>query len=145
MEDKVSIERLLRELDVQNAKPTNIFRLKGNAKHNDRARPLKVSFKTQATRDDVLKAFSTARKNNQQDENMLFTKLSIRKDLTKEERLEDEKLFKQMKAKQEESKKSGDQYAKWVRRRGKVVNIGQYPQDKKKEKNPQLDQEEGEN
>ena len=127
MEDKVSVERLLREVNVQNAEPTAIFRLKSNNQHKDRARPLKVCFKSQVIRDDVLKAISIARKRNQQDDGKLYSKLSIRKDLTKTERLEDEKLFKEMKSKQAEAKNSGDLNAKWVRRGGKVVNIGQYP------------------
>ena len=133
MEDKVSVERLFRELNMQNTEPTNIFRLKGSAQHKDRARPLKVSFKSQASRDDFLKAFSTARKGKQQNDDRLCSKLSIRKDLTKAERIEDDKLFREMKAKQEQSKNSGDQLAKWVRRGGKVVNIGQYPQEKEEE------------
>lgn len=130
LEDKLSIDRLIREIKVQNAEPTNIFRLKGNAQHKDRARPLKVCFRTQAIRDDVLKAFSEARKSLQQNDDRLCAKLSIRKDLTRAERLDDEKLFREMKAKQEESKNSGDQHAKWVRRSGKVVNIGRYPSEK---------------
>ena len=133
MEDKVSVERLLREVNVQNAEPTSIFRLKGNAQHKDRSRPLKVCFKSQVIRDDVLKAISVARKRNQQDNSKLYTKLSIRKDLTKAERLEDEKLFKEMKSKQAESKNLGDVNAKWVRRGGKVVNIGQYPSEEEAE------------
>ena len=128
MEDKVSVERILREIKMDNVKPTNMFRLKGNALHRDRARPLKVCFRSQIIRDDFLKAFSDFRKRSKSSDDSLSSKVSIRKDLTREERIADDKLFKEMKAKQEQSKNLGDEFAKWIRRGGKVVNIGIYPE-----------------
>ena len=52
--------------------------------------------------------------------------IRIRKDMTPMEREEDLKLKREWEGKKEESTKSGDHQAKWIRRRGKVVNVGTY-------------------
>ena len=57
----------------------------------------------------------------------IVSKINGRKDLTPSERKDEEKLYKELKEKQEESKQSGDDNAKWVGRKGKVVNVGKYP------------------
>ena len=129
MEDKINVDRLLREMKVQSIVPTKVFRLKGNEQQKDRARPLKVCFRSQENRDDVLKAFSDIRKKTKDTDDRLCTQVSIRKDMTKDEREADQKLFKEMRAKQEHSKNSGDIHAKWIRKWGKVVNIGKYPEE----------------
>ena len=50
----------------------------------------------------------------------------MRKDLTVQEREEEDRLFAELKKRREEAKNSGDDNARWVRRRGKVINIGKY-------------------
>lgn len=56
-------------------------------------------------------------------------KVAMRKDLTPIERKEDDNLFKDLKEKREQAKASGDDHALWIRRRGKLVNIGKYPKE----------------
>lgn len=132
MEDRINTDRLLREMNVQSVKPVKVFRLKGNEQHKDRARPLKVCFNSQENRDSVLKAFSEIRKQTKDSDDRLCTQVSIRKDMTYDERVADQKLFKELRAKQEVSKNSGDIHAKWIRKAGKVINIGTYPEEGKK-------------
>ena len=49
----------------------------------------------------------------------------MRKDLTVQEREEEDRLYAELKGRRQDSKESGDDKAKWVRR-GRVVNIGNY-------------------
>jgi ribonuclease D len=51
----------------------------------------------------------------------------VRKDLTPTERKEEEVLYRQLREKQEESKAAGDDNARWIRKNGKIMNIGRYP------------------
>jgi hypothetical protein len=53
--------------------------------------------------------------------------LTLRKDLTSQERKEEDKLFEELKAKRQQSVQSGDENAHWIRRNGRMVNVGRYP------------------
>lgn len=46
VEYRRSVSELLRELKIVDVEPINEFRLKGNAEHNARIRPVKVVFKS---------------------------------------------------------------------------------------------------
>ena len=96
-----------------------------------KARPLKVMFRNQADRDDVLSAVIKVRKNKkEEDKDKLCIKAKgINRDMTPKEQKEDEKLFKDWIEKKELSKNQGDEYAIWIRKNGKVINIGKYPDD----------------
>ena len=107
-----------------------IFRLKENAKFKDRPRPVKVVFRSQSDRDSVLRSFNDKKKKKNDRDNRLCTQISIRKDMTRSEREADEKLFKELKKRQEESKEQEDTHAIWIRKQGKVVNVGVYPRQK---------------
>ena len=50
----------------------------------------------------------------------------MRKGLTVQEREEEDRLYAELKRRRQDSKESGDDKAKWVRRRGWEVNIGNY-------------------
>ena len=127
-EDETTVTRIIRcELKCANEKPVKMFRLKGNAKFKDRPRPVKVVFKSQSDRDSVLKAFNERKKKTSNDDDRLCTQISIRKDMTRSEREADEKLFKELKRRQEQSKAEEDVHAIWIRKQGKVVNVGVYP------------------
>jgi hypothetical protein len=65
--------------------------------------------------------------NGGEGEGKLCTSISVRKDLTPTERKEEEALFQEMKEKQKLSDESGDTNARWVRKNGRVVNVGRQP------------------
>ena len=70
-----------------------------------------------------MKAFTQARRTVKTNDDRLFSKVSIRKDLTKGEREFEKKLYEELKQKQEEAKASGDLQTRFIRRRGKIVKI----------------------
>ena len=89
---------------------------------NENPRPLRI---TVPTLSDKMRLMRNAPKlKNSSDPNMKLVR--IRKDMTPMEREEDLKLKREWEGKKEESTKSGDHQAKWIRRRGKVVNVGTY-------------------
>ena len=121
-EDNSKIELLLSQIGVR-YKPVASFRLKGPANKRGKDRPMKVVFRCMADRDDVLKAFSEARRNKKDKDNRLYTQISVRRDLTKAEREVEKKLYEELKQKQEEAKASGDHQIRYVRRKGKIIKI----------------------
>ena len=127
-EDNTSVDAILKETGVK-AKPLDIRRL-GQAHKNGKGRPLRVIFESEKDRDDVLFSAIRVSKEKKDGDNRLCTQVSVRKDLTKHERDEETKLFIELKKRREEAKVSGDDKANWVRRRGKVINIGKYPENK---------------
>ena len=73
----------------------------------------------------------------------------MRKDLTVQEREEEDRLYAELKRGRQDSKESGagDDKAKMVRRRGRVVNIGNYEVEEEEKANqadrgPQVEGEE---
>lgn len=126
-EEGSSVEKLLVEVNSRHI-PTETRRLGRFSAGMQKPRPLRMSFTNQANRDELLQAFRRARREEVEvGDAKLCTKISARKDLTPTERKEDEVLFKEMKLKQDQSKEEGDNNAKWVRKNGKVVNVGKYP------------------
>ena len=96
---------------------------------NENPRPLRI---TVPTLSDKMRLMRNAQKlKNSNDPRMKLVR--IRKDMTPMEREEDMKLKREWEGKKEESTKSGDHGAKWIRRRGKVINVGTY---KKPERPP---------
>ena len=89
-------------------------------------RPLKISFQSQAARDEVLGAFIRAKRRMKPDDESLVNKVIMRKDLTPAERKENEALYNELKEKQAESVRSGDG-AIWKRVKGKIVNVAPPP------------------
>ena len=64
-----------------------------------------------------------------------------------QEREEEDRLYTELKSRRQDSKESGDEKAKWVRRRGRVVNIGNYKVEEEEKANqadwgPQVEGEE---
>jgi hypothetical protein len=53
--------------------------------------------------------------------------LTLRRDLTPQERKEEDRLFEKLKAKRQQSEQLGDENAHRITRNGRVVNIGRYP------------------
>ena len=89
---------------------------------NENPRPLRI---TVPTLSDKMRLMRNAPKlKNRCDPHMKL--IRIRKDMTPMEREEDLKLKRELEGKNEESTKSGDHQAKWIRRRGKIVNVGTY-------------------
>ncbi|KAL8600649.1 hypothetical protein ACOMHN_006715 [Nucella lapillus] len=86
-----------------------------------------MTFQTESARDDALAAFHKARKQKEEGDDNLCTKIVIRKDLTPLERQEEEELFQELKSRRDESEKAGDSHAHWVKKRGRIENIGRYP------------------
>ena len=101
---------------------------------NENPRPVRI---TVPTLSDKMRLMRNAPKlKNSNDPRMKLVR--IRKDMTPMEREEDLKLKRAWERKKEESTKSGDHEAKWIRRRGKVINVGTY---KKPERSPSPPQE----
>ena len=89
---------------------------------NENPRPLRI---TVPTLSDTMWLMRNAPKlKNSSDPHMKL--IRIRKDMTPMEREADLKLKREWEGKKKESMKSGDHQAKWIRRRGKVVNVGTY-------------------
>ena len=139
--DDKNVQEILDKSGVNN-KPTKIRRIGNFDKRNKDGRPLRVTFDCEDTRDQVLKSFHKARKDIE-DPEALLNKVSVRKDMTRKEREEDNLLFEKLKMKQQEAKDSGDENAKWIRRRGRLVNIGKYPiQENEEEEEEEIEEEE---
>ena len=125
--DSTFVKDILEEIKTEH-KPIDVRRLgttKSDPDNDPKPRPIRMTFPTEAARDEVLAAFHKTRK--RKDENTKCSKVSIRKDLTPLERKEEGELFQELKSKREDSEKVGDHHAHWVRTRGGVVNIGKYP------------------
>ena len=138
--DDKKVQEILDKSGVTN-KPTKIRRIGNFDKGNKNGRPLRVTFDSEDTRDKVLKSFHKARK-EENDPEALLNKVSLRKDLTRKERDEDNALFERLKLKQQEAKDSGDEFAKWIRRRGRLVNIGRYPMEEDEDQEEEIEEEE---
>ena len=97
-----------------------------------KATPILLKFKSKDERDEVLNRYISARKDAEEDEfegeeERLYLKVKVKRDMTKQEREEDRALYSDIREKREQSKNEGDVYAKWVARNGRAVNIGRYP------------------
>ena len=120
-EDAEKIKNILEECDI-NHEPVEITRLGKASKDGDR--PTRITFASQAARDTTLsKCIKKKCSLLDQDSDSILLTLGFRKDMTPQERKEDEELYKIIKQKREESKASGDHTARWVVRSGKVVNL----------------------
>ena len=91
-----------------------------------------MKFDSQNSRDEVLKKYIGAVKDAKEDdyeneENRLYLTVNIQRDMTRKERDEDLRLHKELKEKKQIAKISNDTRAKWVRRQGRIINIGRYP------------------
>ena len=123
--------------DIQSTHTPREIRRLGNFNPDNptRTRPLRMSFDSRKARDDVLSSFIKTRKrmDNNKDEEAnngetpLVSSIAMRKDLTPLERQQEDAMYAEMRSKKEESQKSGDVNARWVRRNGQIVNVGKYP------------------
>jgi hypothetical protein len=130
-EDSDKAGQILNEIETEH-KPVDIRRLGNYQAGTERPRPLRLSFLTQGARDDVIQAVRKAKKDaNKKGETggKLCLSVSVRKDLTPTERKEEDALFKELKEKQQQSQEAGDESAKWIRKNGKVVNVGRHPRE----------------
>ena len=103
-----------------------------NTNNEKRNAPMLIIFDKQATRDEVIQKFIAAKKDAEEDnyegeEDRLYLQVRIKRDMTQLERREDSERHQELKRMKEISKNEGDTHAKWVLRRGRVVNIGRYP------------------
>ena len=121
----------MKEIKVEH-RPKEIRRIgerNDEVKEGKKIRPLRVTFSTEAVRDEVSHAYHKTRKaTDKENKKCLCHSVNVRRYLTPLERKEEEDLFKEMVQKKQEANASGDCIAIWIRRRGKVVNIGKYPQ-----------------
>ena len=126
--DNENARKIVQEVNCTN-EPIETRRL--GKYNNTKTRPLKVMFRSQVDRDEVLSAVIKLRKNKkEEDKDKLCIKAKgINRDMTPKEQKEDEKLFKEWIEKKELSKNEGDDHAIWIRKNSKVVNIGKYPDD----------------
>jgi hypothetical protein len=132
-EEKEQINKLLTEVKVDHKllEYRRIGRfIEANKPEEQKHRPVRLTFSSETTRDEVLKAYHRVRKEppaDDQENIKLCMTLTLRKDLTPQERKEEDKLFEELKAKRQQSVQSGDEIAHWIRRNGRVVNVGRYP------------------
>ena len=124
-EDKKQIETMFKEVGA-NQVPNDMRRLGKYNKDSPKPRPVRLSFNSEKERDEVLTLAYKSNKNKKDDDGKLCNKVVWRKDLTVKEREEEDQLYTELKNKRKESKDSGDDRAHWVRRRGQIVNIGDY-------------------
>jgi hypothetical protein len=128
--DEEKVNQLLSLIKVTES-PVDMRRLGSFAKEGDKIRPLRLTFNSEATRNGAIAAFHKARKaaGNGSTENKDFdlAQVSVRKDLTPKERAEEAVLYQELKQKRQEAQESGDTYAHWIRRKGKIENVGRYP------------------
>ena len=144
-EDKTTAEKITQETNCIIA-PKETRRL---GRYNEtKIRPLKIIFRNQTERDEVLGNIIKIRKEaKNEDQNKLCMKMTgVTRDMTPLEQKEDAKLFADWKAKKDASK--NDPHAKWIRRDGKVINVGRYPKDveetEEEEEGEEEEEEEGE-
>ena len=129
-EDKASAVKITQEANP-NITPKETRRL---GRYNaSKTRPLKICFRNQTERDEVLGNIIKIRKEGkEEDKDKLSIKMTgITRDMTPSEQREDAKLFAEWKAKKDASK--NDPHAKWIRRDGRVINVGRYPKDDEEE------------
>ena len=126
-EDIKSVDKILEETGVK-TKPKDIRRL-GKAKTDGKDRPLRIIFESEKERDETMFGIINISKEKKERDDRLCSSLSVRRDLTKVEREEENNLFAELKRRKEESQASGDDKAKWVMRRGKIMNIGNYKEE----------------
>ena len=150
-EDRQRVEQILDEIGAE-SKPVFIKRLIGkkervkrinrksdsqqgaSASVNDEIKmaPLLLKFGNQNARDEVLTNYIGCMRDGKEDnfegeEERLYHTVNIQRDMTLKEREEDLRLYKELKDKREMSKNCNDQNAHWVRRFGRIINIGKYP------------------
>lgn len=123
-EDTTKCITLIEELQCEH-EPQEVRRLGNFKPDQSKPRPIRLRFATKEQRDGVLENFREAKRKDSGKK--LDPTLGMRRDMTPMERKEDFELFNVIKEKREASKASGDGYARWVKRNGKVVNVGQYP------------------
>lgn len=131
--DNDVISKLLDELDTH--KPRETRRL--GKYSEEKNRPVRLSFKDRSERDDVLQSFhklkkektaaETEDKEGKKQDDSICLQVAMTRDRTPQEREEEEALYKEWKGKKSESDASGDEKAVWIRKNGKVINIGKYP------------------
>lgn len=136
-EENDSVGKMMHEIRCRHA-PVDVRRLGNFSAKQQRARPLRLTFASQADRDETLQAFRKAKREENDEEDVadqkLCNKVSVRKDLTPTERKEQDALYQEIKRKREMSKKEGDQLAKWTSKNGRVINVGRYPSKEGKER-----------
>ena len=131
----VYMKRLISKTERdRRAKPTKKIEGASKSVENEEvlAAPLLMKFKNQMDRDEVLEKYIGAVKDAKDDnfegeEDRLYLKLNIQRDMTVKEREEDLKLYNELKEKKAMSKNLKDERARWVRREGRIINIGRYP------------------
>ena len=107
-------------------KPQFVRRLGEYRPNQDKPRPLRMIFANQADRDCVLDSFRQTKKFDQSQEEIdgyepvLKKEVSIKRDMTRLEQREDTELYREWKAKKDQSKAAGDNI-KWIRKNGKVI------------------------
>ena len=143
-DDKEKVDQILDEIGAEN-EPVfmkRFFKRRGKVNYNNQnseqdngktqCTPMMLKFNNQASRDDVLKKFISAKKDAEEDEyegeeDKLYLSIRMKRDMTKQERAEDFALYKEQKSRRDQSKNEGDVHARWVIRSGRVINIGRYP------------------
>lgn len=136
IEEVKAVTSILDELEVT-SKPQETRRIgtwKGTSTEAKpiKPRPLRITFTSKEDRDTVLKAFIAKKKVLLDDPSKMDETISklgqlvIKKDLTLTERKLDKDLYLELKQKREASKNCGDCAAKWVRRNGKIINVGHH-------------------
>ena len=103
--------------------PVDIGRLGQFKKGSEKPRPLRISFDNEKERDEVLSSVYRVLKNKKEEDKRLCTQVSIEGPHCARER-RGGSTVRWTEERRQDSMESGDDKAKWVRRRGRVVNIG---------------------
>lgn len=133
-EDEKRVGQLLKAIELEQKTPIDLRRLGVYSGGDEKVRPLRLTFNSEASRNEVVAAFHRAKKAagkaGEQGENgdLVLTRLGMRRDLTPKERVDEAALFEELRRRRQESQNSGDQHANWILRRGKIENVGRYPQ-----------------
>lgn len=122
-QDGTYFEGVCKDVIGVNIDIMEVVRLGKKKEGENKPRPVRVIVASDRQKQDVLRNAYKLRISNDQ----VTKNLYVKKDMTLMERREDEALWKEWKAKKEESEQAGDTLAKWIRRDGKAINVGLYP------------------
>ena len=87
-----------------NATAQDIRRLGQYRKESERPRPVRVSFTSEKERDEVLSSAYKLNRNRKDKDERISVNVAMRKDLTVQEREEEDRLFAELKKRREEAK-----------------------------------------
>ena len=138
---------LMTKIGCLQTKPQHVRRLGEYRPNQDKPCPIRLIFANQIERDQVLNNFRMTRKqdqaqNDEEYEPVLEKELNMKRDMTRLEQKEDSDLYRELKAKKDQSKEAGDGI-KWIRKNGRVIQAAKRKQTTQTPESAQEEDDEG--